>query len=128
MNKRGMTLIEVVVSSVILSITVAGVLLMFSTEKASTEHTGRKTQAVDFARQKLGELKNEVRATWGGATEPLRIQDWTDFDDDQLPGEFGDPDTFNGRRQYNVEQVVGVDPDTGYKRVTVRVDWNEPTE
>ena len=117
MKKRGFTLVEVIVASLILVFTVAGVLFVFSSEKAALERAGRRIQAMDFARQTLEQLKNEVRAdTWDAGG--LRVHDdgWQ-----ALPGKFAA--NFSGRRKY----VVTSGPAAGsYRCVTVTVDWVEP--
>lgn len=125
MNKKGMTLVEVIVSAVILALTVGGLLYIFTTEKGAVAISGRNIQALDFAQQTMEELKNAVRAdTWGEASEPLTLQGWTTYQ--PLSGAFGTK--FSGQRRYKVEQVTGIDPDTGYREVTVEVDWTEPVE
>lgn len=125
MNKYGFSLIEVIVAALILVLTVGGILFVFSTEKGVVSRTGRKVQAMDFARQTLERLKNEVSAeTWSAGgdlgqvgvaiTEPLSA------------GEFRDK--FNATRSYI---VTNVNPDGGevdYKSVTVTVEWEEPLE
>lgn len=132
MNKQGLTLIEVIVSAVILALTVGGVLYIFSTEKGVVARIGRQVQAVDFARQTLEELKNEVDAdTWpntGGLgtvgvaiTEPLSPGEPSDF-----------RDKFGGAREYTVTNI-DADGNTTYeydeyKAVTVKVEWTEPAE
>ncbi|UCB57497.1 MAG: hypothetical protein JSV30_02640 [Candidatus Omnitrophota bacterium] len=123
MNKQGLTLAEVIVSALILLVATAGVMVIFSTERAAVTGTGRRMQAMDFSRQTLEELKNAVSAdTWGEAGEPLTVQGWTNYE--VLPGTFGT--NFSGRRRYRVDSVAGVNPSTGYRSATVEVDWQEP--
>ena len=119
MEERGFTLVEVIVASLILVFTVAGVLFVFSSERAALERAGRRIQAMDFARQTLEQLNNEVRPTWDQAGEPLRVQAWTGWT--ALPGKFGT--NFSARRRYKVD--AGPSPDS-YRIVTVTVDWSEP--
>lgn len=128
MNKHSLTLLEVVISALILSITTASILYLFSTGKIVVSHTGRRIQAMDFARQTLEELRNAVSAdTWpntgdlagGGPTsQPLS------------PSKLRD--NFSGTREYTVTDIDAdgdtVYEDGEYKRVTVTVDWSEPSE
>ena len=121
MEKRGFTLVEVIVASLILVFTVAGVLLVFSSEKAALERAGRRIQAMDFARQTLEQLKNEVRAdTWDTATNDLRIHTEAP---QALPGKFGA--NFAAQRGYVVTAGPAPIADS-YRIVTVTVDWSEP--
>lgn len=123
MRNQGLTLAEVIVSALILLLTTGGVMLIFSTERAAVTGTGRKMQAMDFSRQVLEKLKNDVRAdTWNKNNEPLTVRNWTSYE--TLPGTFGT--NFSGRRRYRVDSVSGVDSSTGYRSVTVEVDWQEP--
>lgn len=129
MNKRGLSLIEVIISSLILALSVGCVLLVFSTEKGVVEGTGRDMQAMNFAREKLEELKNEVRATWENSGEPLDETDpgWTAWE--ALRGDFGPAGKFRGQgRRYKVRNINadGAGEPIDYKEVTVVVDWDEP--
>lgn len=121
MEKRGFTLVEVIVASVILVSTVAGVLFVFSSEKAALERAGRRIQAMDFARQTLEQLKNEVRAdTWDTPTNDLRIHTEAP---QVLPGKLGA--NFAGQRGYLVTAGPAPIADS-YRIVTVTVNWSEP--
>ena len=129
MNKYGFSLVEVIVAALILALTVGGILFIFSTEKGVVSRTGRKVQAMDFARQTLERLKNEVSAeTWpvGGDLGQVGVA----TTDPILPGETYNEfrDKFNATRSYI---VTDVNPDGGevdYKSVTVTVGWKEPLE
>ncbi|MCQ9208804.1 MAG: prepilin-type N-terminal cleavage/methylation domain-containing protein [Omnitrophica bacterium] len=125
MNKHGLTLMEVIIAALVLSIAVGGVLYIFSTEKGTIAWTGRRVQAMDFGRQTIESLKNEVDATtWEQAGEPLTLQGETTWE--SLSGDFGTK--FSGQRRYRVDSVPGIDPNTGYRSVTITVDWSEPAE
>ena len=146
MNKRGLSLMEVIVSALILAITVGGVLYVFSTEKGVVARTGRQVQAMDFARQTLEELKNAVSAdTWpfsGTTGTPNSTRDDlgglkadVTFTDTLDAGAFRDK--FFGGRKYtvtNIDADTGVDAegdgfpanDVDYKMVEVVVEWEEP--
>lgn len=126
MNKSGLTLVEVIISALILALTVGSLLYVFATEKGIVARSGRGIQAMDFAIQTLEELKNEVRAdTWEESNQPLTVTSaWGSWEN--LSGDFYTK--FSGRRHYRVDSVDGIDPNTGYRSVTVEVDWQEPSE
>lgn len=137
MNKHGLTLMEVIVSALILAVTVGGVLYIFATEKGVVARTGRRIEAMDFARQTLEELKNAVTAggtnAWpGGALaqtdaawgDPGVWNNWVGLSADS---NLGSKFTGEGRRY----RVQNIDPDgdgeIDYKQVQVVVDWGEPS-
>lgn len=122
MSKFGFSLVELVVSALILSIAVAGVLSVFVSEKGAISYAGRKLQAMYHARQTGDKLKNTVDGqTWDGAgplspgihnTEAFLSLSGTNL------GE-----KFNGFRQYDVGNGPAAD---SYRKVTVTVGWDEP--
>lgn len=117
MNKHGFTLIEVIISALILSMTVGGILFVFSTEKGVVSHSGRRDEAMNFARQTLEELRNEVREdTWDTGNLRIHQTPWN-----SLSGDFGTK--FSGQRKYEVTAGPALD---AYRAVTVTVDWTEP--
>ncbi len=119
MDKRGLTLVEVIVAALILAVTTAGMLATFLMAKNAVARAGRQIQALESARQRLEVLKNEVRPSWDDSGEPLEVHEssW-----EALAGELYQ---FSGQRKYKVE--AGPAADT-YKKVTVTVDWTEPIE
>ncbi len=129
MNKHGFTLVEVVISALILTFAVGGLLFVFSTEKGVVSRTGRKTQAMDFARQTLEGLKNDVNAlTWPNAGNLGTVG--TDITVGLPSSELRDK--FGGTRHYRVTNI-NADGDAAYeddeyKQVTVTIDWTEPSE
>ena len=138
MKKLGLTLIEVIIASLILSITVGGILYLFSTEKVVISRTGRRVEAMNFARQTIEQLRNEVRDdTWLVGTLSAGTHSTEAFL--SLSGtELGDKFPGQGRSY----TVTDIDADSGfdsdgngvktddidYKKVTVTVDWTEPAE
>lgn len=128
MNKHGLTLVEVIISALILAITAGGVLTIFTMEKAVVARTGRKMQAMDFSRQTLERLKNEVDAnTWpnsGALASAVGVA--ATLPTSELK------DKFSGTRSYTVTNINAdgdaTYEDDEYKQVTVTVDWSEPTQ
>jgi type II secretory pathway pseudopilin PulG len=135
MNKKGMTLAEVIVSAVILALTVGGMLYIFTTERGAVAISGRNVQALDFAQQTLEELKNAVDAnTYDTGALQETDADWDgadagDWQTAPIPGgDLGPGGKFAGAgRSYRVrDKDVDLDNETDYKEVEVVVDWTEP--
>ena len=135
MNKYGFTLVEVIISAVILAFTVGGLLFVFSTESGVVARIGRRMQAMDFARQTSEQLKNEVRADkWPGVVGDVLFGSDTGITHTTeafLPLGGSDlGDKFSGTREYTVTDKDadgdGTYEDDEYKQVTVTVQWTEP--
>lgn len=127
MNKRGLTLVEVIISALLLALTVGGVLFIFTTEKGAVTQTGRRVQAMDFVRQTLEQLKNEVGADTWEITDFVNGSYSPDLPSGCELKKFpyqGDPT--NSMRDYTISAVPGIPPNSGYKQVTVTVQWTEP--
>jgi len=139
MKKHGLTLLEVIVASLVLAITVGGVLYIFSTEKGIVARTGRQVVAMDFTCQQLEDLKNAVTAggadAWPGGTLDETDSAWGDPGTwnawEDLSGEFAWAGKFGGQgRRYRVQNIDadGAGEPVDYKQVQVVVDWDEPAE
>lgn len=130
MYKRGFTLIEVIISALILSIAVAGVLYVFSIEKGVVARMGRQVIALEEARKPLESLKNEVGADqWPGTSDADALFAGTGTYTHNFT--VNHSQLFNPSGRYVVEDIDLDSPPDGYpdyKRVTVTVDWDEPTE
>jgi prepilin-type N-terminal cleavage/methylation domain-containing protein len=123
-RNRGLTLVEVIISALILAIVAGGMLHIFSIGKGMISVTGRRVQATDFASQTLEELKNEVNAEdW--ANDTGRLGSGIDIPDPLGSGELA---SFGGDRNYTVQNIDadGAGESVDYKSVTVTVDWTEP--
>ena len=108
----GFTLLEILVSLLILSIVITGIISVFISSKRYTVRSRHRLQATSLARQILADLYKEVRQdTW---------------DTGRLRGNYSeqgtiyiDPITYTWN--LTVSNVTGYD----YRRVTVNVTWNE---
>jgi prepilin-type N-terminal cleavage/methylation domain-containing protein len=126
MRKQAFTLLEVIISSLILSITVAGVLYIFSAEKGVVARTGRRVIAMEDARRILETLRNKVNKD--------EDEEWPDGDswfEGTHTETIGSKALFNATRIYTVEDIDLDSPADGYpdyKKVTVTISWSEPTE
>lgn len=121
MNKKGVTLIEVVVSVIVLSLIALGVSATLSlTGKTGVSGSLQELQAMNYARQTLEQLRNKVTAnstvydaafsTVAPIAAPLNAS-----------SEF--VTKYNGSRTYEVINVPNTN-DT-LKQVTVTVTWDE---
>jgi type II secretory pathway pseudopilin PulG len=122
MNRLGFSLTEVIIAALILVLSVGALLSVFTTEKAGVIYTGRKIEAMDFARQTIEELKNAVDAgTWDGTGDLTPGTHNAEAFLSLAGTEFGD--TLGATRSYDVVDGPAAD---SYRKVTVIVDWNEP--
>ena len=137
-KRAGFSLVEVIIALVIISITAAGILASFIAAEHFVERSGRRITAFNFARQKLEQLKPYVREnTWAdppncdpdlnglALTSNLNCVSyspseliWTDWKN--IPGDFGNPSTWNGRRRIKVEAGGG---SSTYRMVTTEIRW-----
>ena len=120
-SKNGFTLIEVLVSMLILVIAVAGIFSVFTFTKRSTNIPGRQFQAMNLSRQQAEELRVAVQnyyyinnigplATGSYGPEPVNLG------------------TLPGTRSYVVTNVdLDGDGIAESRKVTITVNWNEIT-
>jgi len=112
-NKSGLTLVEILVSLLILSIAVSGIVSVFIASERYVVRSQRRLQAAILVRQILEGLHNEVRQdTWdtgrlrhgySETTPPITIDNIT----------------------YNLTFNVSNLPNRDYRQVTVNVSWLE---
>ena len=126
MSNHGFTLLEVMVSMMILVLVVAGTFAVCTAGERFVREAMHRSEALDFARQAMEQLRDEVRAsTWdsGNPSDPLSPGDHVLV----LPaGEFRD--RWSGVRQYHVDSLNwdGNPATIEAKRIIVTVTWNEP--
>ena len=130
-GRRGFTLVEIIVSMLLLSTVAAGMLVVFVVGKRSVSLVGHKVQAISFAQETIDELRGRVGGyLWATPDTTLDVGDHdSDSDPDICALPAGDfLDTFNGARIYTVvnEPTGSADGEENYKKVTVTVNWNEP--
>ncbi len=122
----GFTLLEVMVATLILVLVVAGTFAVCTAGERFVREAMHRTEALDFARQALEQLHDEVKAaTWDSVNpgDPLSPGTHALL----LPA--GDlRDRWAGVRQYLVTDLDwdGDSATAEAKRVTVTVTWNEP--
>lgn len=109
-NSKGLTLLEVLISLVILAISLLAMASLMTSTTQSNAFGGHITEAVTFAQDKL---------------ESLRVTAWDDIEsgNDTIQGATGV--TYN--RIWTVE--IGTNspspPNDNEKRITVTVNWND---
>lgn len=139
-TNHGFTLVEVLVSLVIISITATGIFASFIAAQSYVHRSKRRVIAFNFARQQFERLKPSVIAgtnpgEWDNTTAncnpdlnglvvtsalncPGSNATWTSWSN--FAGDFGT--TWNGQRRYKVEAVGSGD----YREVQTQIRWNEP--
>ena len=123
-GKRGFTLVEIVVSMLLLSIVLAGMLVVFVVGRRSVGKAGHKVQAISFAQETIEGLKGKV----GGYLWSPADHDLDEGVDRSTAALSGDLANLGGVRTYTVENIPAGSADglEYYKRVTVTVRWTEP--
>ena len=115
MTKKGFSLLEILVSLIILSIAITGMIVLFTSSKKFILH-GRSTfSGTELSRVFLDPLQNDVRQdTWGDPTKNCLA----------LPTGCPAPQTVNSityTPTYNI-WTVG----TSLRGVTTTINWTEP--
>lgn len=120
--KSGMSLVEVMVSMVILGLIVAAMYSTFSLmEKGTGTLSPLNTQAANYARETLEKLHNSVSAD---PTRAVPLNQGTDISDPLPDNDF--KNKRGGTRKYTVADVdSNGDGAVDYKNVTVTVKWND---
>jgi prepilin-type N-terminal cleavage/methylation domain-containing protein len=115
MRKNGLTLIEVLVSLIIISITMAGLVNIFVSARRHILHARTRMTGGELGKYFLDPLQMEVR------------QDTWDNNNLSAPLSYAGPsqtiERINYRPFYNVTNVN----DTTLRRVVVDILWNETT-
>lgn len=127
MRSRGFTLLEIVVSMIILSIVVAGAYGLFVSNYKLLTDAKHRLQAVNQAATVMEKLKSYVSADpnlpanageWGALKTGTNYSPQTQIGLDAVPFITG---VSNPQWKYSVENVTGTD----IKKVTVIVNWDE---
>lgn len=129
-TNHGFTLVEVLVSLVIISITATGIFASFIAAQSYVKRSKRRIIAFNFARQQFEQLKPAVRQdTWDTGSLTVTDADNDDCADDpgdwtpwsNLPGDFGT--TWGGQSRRCISNApMGRD----YREVQLQIKWNEP--
>ena len=130
--KKGVTLIEIVVSMFIIGILAAGIYATFAVVGKGSGKTGTlDLHAVNYARETLEGLKNAVSTATDEGKKGAPLKDTESKQN--VPTEYEAPlpagllrDKYNGTRKYYVDDVdENEDGVIDYKKVTVVVQWED---
>lgn len=115
MNKKAVTLLEILISSIILAITIGGLVSVFLTGKQFTAHTRSRMAGGELGKAFLDPLQMDVRADkWsekclGGNSSacPTQLHDSSQ--------------DITYHSNYTISPVAGTD----LRRVKLDINWNE---
>ena len=128
MNKKGFTLIEIIIATLILALVTTGLAHVFLAGKRHILHTRSKIQAAELGRLFLDYLPMHVRQdTWDQAANALSITLPAGRDCASQPGCPALPaertlDGITYNPQYYISNVG-----TSLRKVKVTINWTEPT-
>jgi type II secretory pathway pseudopilin PulG len=120
MKQKSVTLVEIIVSMVILSLILVGIAGLFVAGKTQLKRAQYKQEALNFAREKLEELEaldfdhNDLQTE---STTPSRTET------DTLPN--GWPITWT-ITDMDEDFNPAITSEPQYKQITVTVEWEEP--
>ena len=119
MNRKGVTLVEIIIATLVLALMATGFFSVFLSGRAFVQRSKRRVLAVEIARQEVEKMRHLVKAdTWylGNATDPLNPTGiWTAWNTTPT----GNSVTFPG---YSVRYRIDPGPGSaGYRKVSVQV-------
>lgn len=124
-NNKGLTLVEVIVSVLLLAIVGAGTFAAFSIVQYTFGFRKHRIEAYSFAREALDRLRSNYKYTDSQMSALVA-------DNPHLSAEIGfsvpagsDMPSLNPVLTYDVEAVAGVPVADGFKKVTVKFQWDE---
>ena len=123
-NKQGgFTLVEVIVSLLILLATAAGIFASFVAAQNYVLRSKRRIAAVNFARQKLEELRPYVRQdTWTNSTSDANLL----YAPEASSQSYSEPIFFSTAWTGNLNYTVTNTNNTAYRTANLTASWNEP--
>lgn len=122
-EQNGFTLVEVIVSLLILLITAAGIFASFIASQNYVLRSKRRIAAVNFARAKFEELKPYVRQdTWANFTLGVNLLYAPPASSQAYSESFSFGGTWTGFLNYTVDNT----DDTAYRAVNLTASWQEP--
>ncbi|MFH1479611.1 MAG: prepilin-type N-terminal cleavage/methylation domain-containing protein [Candidatus Omnitrophota bacterium] len=131
MNKKGLTLIEIIVSTLVITLVVTGMVSAFVATNRFLINSNYRVQAYLFAREALDRLRSDY--TYYSDTEMVTdaANDPTNYSHDELQGimrgDLAGISGLNTTLRYNITEPedFGDPAKSPYKRVSVRVRWDE---
>lgn len=140
---KGFTLLEVLVSTIILALVLIGTVNVFISGKRWILHSRERMSAGELGKLFLAPLQAGVRVdTWGAAGNPLQLTasdpGGLRYCDDGVSGHTQQPgcpssqdrtlDNIAYSAQYNITNVTTRLEPSNIRRVVAIVSWNEPTQ
>lgn len=124
-NKKGLTLLEILISALILAIVMVGLANIFVAGKRFIVLPRSRIQAAELGRLFLAPLQMQVRQdTWNNSANLLYIP--AGSNSTTFSGANISLNNVNYTSLYNVSRIFyGNGTDSGLRRVNVRVLWNE---
>lgn len=115
MNKKGLTLLEIIISTLILSLVMIGMVNLFISGKRWLLHSRSRMVGAELGKYFLDPLQQQVRQdTWNDPTNCLGTGNCTNETVNTAQG--------NYTAQYNTNPNT---PITNLTRVVVNITWNE---
>lgn len=132
--RKGFTLTEIIVAMLILSLAIAGIFGMFVMGRKPVAVIRRRAEGMNLAREATEELKSNINFndfasftsgdTSNTANDPGNFVPFTAL---SLPADFAS--NWGGVWYYLIDnRDVDNDGTVDYKMISVKVEWNEPTE
>ena len=126
MNKKGFTLLEILVSVLILALVTTGLASIFVASKRHILHARSRMQVAELGRLFLAPLQMDVRQS-----------DWSSSNNDynspnllRIGTRTGSPERLDGidyTPTYEISVPPGFSPDSPMRKARVTITWNEPT-
>jgi prepilin-type N-terminal cleavage/methylation domain-containing protein len=117
MSRKGMTLLEIIISMMILSLITVGIANVFLAAKKYVRFDRSRIVAAQLGRYYMDVLQlNVTAANWRTASNNLTAQAYLDFND-----------TINRNMNYTINRTVDYpfDPAMKIHRVKLTISWNE---
>lgn len=124
MNNKGLTLIEIILSVVIIIIVATGILSAYFGGRELMDFSRHRLQAFNFTREALDILRSNAGCHYDSLAMTEGNHTEADIGGNIIRGEMKQSD-FGTDLTYNVSyDAAGANPD-GYKKVVVTVNWDE---
>ena len=125
-NRKGFTLLEIIVATLILALVMTGLVNVFLAAKRHLTHTRSKIQATELGRLFLAPLQMQVKQSdWNSSSNdynsPNLLQKGT------RTGSLERLDGIDYTPTYEISVPPGFSPDSPMRKAKVTITWNEPT-
>jgi len=126
MQKKGFTLIEILVAALLLALVMTGLVNVFVAGKRHTLHTRSKMQAAELGRLFLAPLQTQVKQSdWNSSSNDYNSPNLL-----QKGTRTGSPeplDRIDYTPTYEISVPPGFSSDSPMRKVKVTITWNELT-